>query len=443
LDANFEAILSGRILFTGADGGNGRDFSWGMFKRVDNGAPNPTGAWLGYLAQGGSGDTPGRLLVRNPDSPMFSTASFVSVSIATTSGPAPPAGPGSQINDYINVGMGPGTYFLLAETPVTNNAIFDPNRWHTFEIRAGRFGDELSVRASLIADPQPPVGDYNDNGTVDAADYTVWRDNLGGPGTALQHRDPDNIGEIGSDDYDSWKANFGATSATPYELRIDGGVDSDDRFPPALDEEGFPVAVTPHLTFDFDRVGFLFGDQMNADQVQLKDVDISTSPIETIELLVDTTTGNVQIRNNLATPFEIDYYEITSELGVLEFDNWESLDAADGGLPVTNDYLAGWDVAEGSSDFVLSEGNFVGFATVAMSSPIDLGDVFKSATAIGDRDIRFFVGVAGGSVMRGTVIYTDPGAGSAGIAAPEPTGIALLATAVLALRVGNRCKRLR
>ncbi len=36
------------------------------------------------------------------------------------------------------------------------------------------------------------IGDYNNNGVVDAADYTVWRDNLGNPGTTLQHRDPAN-----------------------------------------------------------------------------------------------------------------------------------------------------------------------------------------------------------------------------------------------------------
>jgi autotransporter-associated beta strand protein len=53
------------------------------------------------------------------------------------------------------------------------------------------------------------TGDYNNDGRVDAADYTVWRDNLGAPGTALQHRDPANMGVVGDADYASWKANFG------------------------------------------------------------------------------------------------------------------------------------------------------------------------------------------------------------------------------------------
>ena len=42
------------------------------------------------------------------------------------------------------------------------------------------------------------AGDYNENG-VDAADYTVWRDTLGGATYTQSH-------------YDQWKQNFGATT---------------------------------------------------------------------------------------------------------------------------------------------------------------------------------------------------------------------------------------
>jgi hypothetical protein len=56
---------------------------------------------------------------------------------------------------------------------------------------------------------QAPVlpGDYNQNGVVDAADYTVWRDNLGGL-TALPN---DDTSGVGTDDYTRWKNNFGQT----------------------------------------------------------------------------------------------------------------------------------------------------------------------------------------------------------------------------------------
>jgi hypothetical protein len=53
------------------------------------------------------------------------------------------------------------------------------------------------------------TGDYNNDGRVDAADYTVWRNNLGGAGTTLQNRDSANSGAVGIGDYNSWKARYG------------------------------------------------------------------------------------------------------------------------------------------------------------------------------------------------------------------------------------------
>jgi hypothetical protein len=50
-------------------------------------------------------------------------------------------------------------------------------------------------------------GDYNANGIVDAADYTVWRDNLG---SAISLPNDDTAG-VGLDDFSRWKTNFGQT----------------------------------------------------------------------------------------------------------------------------------------------------------------------------------------------------------------------------------------
>jgi hypothetical protein len=50
-------------------------------------------------------------------------------------------------------------------------------------------------------------GDYNGDGTVNAADYTVWRSYLG-RSTALPN---DDTPGDGPDDYDRWKTNFGQT----------------------------------------------------------------------------------------------------------------------------------------------------------------------------------------------------------------------------------------
>ena len=51
-------------------------------------------------------------------------------------------------------------------------------------------------------------GDYNGDGMVDAADYSVWRDHLGQT-FALPNRGTANTGPISAADYDVWKSNFG------------------------------------------------------------------------------------------------------------------------------------------------------------------------------------------------------------------------------------------
>ncbi|TWT94841.1 Autotransporter-associated beta strand repeat protein [Botrimarina colliarenosi] len=54
------------------------------------------------------------------------------------------------------------------------------------------------------------AGDFNNDGVVNAADYTVWRDNEGAAEGTLVNA-PGTPGVIGSDHYDLWVSNYGAT----------------------------------------------------------------------------------------------------------------------------------------------------------------------------------------------------------------------------------------
>ena len=54
------------------------------------------------------------------------------------------------------------------------------------------------------------TGDYNNNGSVDAADYVVWRNALD-TSTALPNEDPGvSPGQVTQADYDVWRSRFGA-----------------------------------------------------------------------------------------------------------------------------------------------------------------------------------------------------------------------------------------
>ena len=58
----------------------------------------------------------------------------------------------------------------------------------------------------------PLAGDYNGDGVVDAADYTVWRDTLGSVTNLAADGNSD--GMIDAGDVDVWRAHFGQTAGS-------------------------------------------------------------------------------------------------------------------------------------------------------------------------------------------------------------------------------------
>jgi hypothetical protein len=90
-------------------------------------------------------------------------------------------------------------------------------------------GDEMLSQSAIrfnsreSADPpnMPPTltieyervfaGDYNDDGTVNAADYVVWRKHLGETTTLIN--EAATPGRVTVEDYEVWRSHFGAVSA--------------------------------------------------------------------------------------------------------------------------------------------------------------------------------------------------------------------------------------
>jgi hypothetical protein len=90
------------------------------------------------------------------------------------------------------------------EDVVVMNPFADDGDW--FDLSS------TTTRDSYIVEWKPIIalsGDYNKNGTVDAADYVVWREAQSAGATSLDNRDPMQSGPVGDADYDFWREHFG------------------------------------------------------------------------------------------------------------------------------------------------------------------------------------------------------------------------------------------
>jgi hypothetical protein len=77
---------------------------------------------------------------------------------------------------------------------------------------------------SVVATPVGVPADYNSNGTVDAADYVVWRNNLGSSITLPNEVSGSSPGIVTQADYDAWRVRFGRTSGSGAAALVAGAV---------------------------------------------------------------------------------------------------------------------------------------------------------------------------------------------------------------------------
>ena len=121
--------------------------------------------------------------------------------------------PGNENNDDHSFVATPGNLFVDPFTNGDDPALSD---YRLLAASAARDAGTSTLAALLDLDGKPrPIGatidvgayefgtasltgDFNRNGTVDAADYTVWRNGLGST--------------YDQDDYDDWKSHFGESN---------------------------------------------------------------------------------------------------------------------------------------------------------------------------------------------------------------------------------------
>jgi hypothetical protein len=134
-------------------------------------------------------------------------AIFVTVGTDTGSGaPLTPILVPALIADYAETPPGSGTWLPESDYgDVTANYFLGTTNTISGTAGSGRFFAmfntyfaDANFVATFNMESTELDGDFNGDLVVDAADYTVWRDNLGGL--------------YGPGDYDLWKGNFGATA---------------------------------------------------------------------------------------------------------------------------------------------------------------------------------------------------------------------------------------
>lgn len=117
---------------------------------------------------------------------------------------------------------------VLSESFLLSSSLFDENDFAalgnvfnisgddqllTFEYRDAVSGNVFEGEILLATLDLGLPGDFNLDGTVDAADYTVFRDNLGQSDAAL-NGNGNGSGTVTSLDYDIWVSNYGNSSST-------------------------------------------------------------------------------------------------------------------------------------------------------------------------------------------------------------------------------------
>ncbi len=103
------------------------------------------------------------------------------------------------------------TFNILSATSVTGT--FDFENLPTLDDVLGWDVNYTATDVTLEVVTVVLPGDFNNDGMVSIADYTVWRDNLGSPTEDSINNAGDGLNGVDQADYGLWKQNFGAVSS--------------------------------------------------------------------------------------------------------------------------------------------------------------------------------------------------------------------------------------
>ncbi|WP_425397062.1 dockerin type I domain-containing protein [Aeoliella sp.] len=138
---------------------------------------------------------------------------------------------------YLRLGAN-GEFFVAHGIPTFDNGVIDFDELPAGETVIGHVFGGLAANADHIRNNPDPYaasiasdmvfevtvsileGDFNRDGYVNLADYTVWRNTLGASVTYGTHADASGNGVVDAADYTIWKSNFGLANTQPVALPV-------------------------------------------------------------------------------------------------------------------------------------------------------------------------------------------------------------------------------
>ena len=122
-------------------------------------------------------------------------------------------GAGAQGTISLSIDGGPafGNSFTFDGVSSGYISLFSNIAGSPTDIKFAQLENLVITGLGTITNPGLP-GDFNDDGIVDAADYAVWRDNLGGDSSSLNGNGAGGA-TVTSADYDLWRLSFGDGSS--------------------------------------------------------------------------------------------------------------------------------------------------------------------------------------------------------------------------------------
>jgi hypothetical protein len=218
------------------------DLSWDFLPMTIGGVSRNLFYWNGLNQAGMPGTSPSDVTWGPPPTPLYTLSLFDKSNAKYSVNGTNTFVPGGVIDTTASDGFIHRHRFFFIEDNDGNSATQPADGLYLIALRLRMAGLRPSLPVLMVfGTPNSAVaaeddaafpwveqatqlpGDYNGDGVVNAADYTVWRDTLGQSASSGLWADGSGNGIVDQADYDLWKTHFGQTAQITFPTISGGG----------------------------------------------------------------------------------------------------------------------------------------------------------------------------------------------------------------------------